>query len=162
MASSFVAGVCGTCTKSERVLEIPHFPPKLIYCRPGARLNKIKKLNIETSMWLLQKMPKTRANGRNIVGCFMLRPFTHPVASTCCCANFETFYFFIYVQTDTTTSNIVGLDKNFAFVCTKLFQYPLFTSLRQFMPFFLPMKIPLRATNLNLLQVLSRVQLNTK
>ena len=38
-------------------------------------------------------MLKTRANGRNIVGCFMLRPFVHPVASTCCCANFETFYF---------------------------------------------------------------------
>ena len=28
-------------------------------------------------------MPKTRANGRNVVGCFMLRLFAHPVASTC-------------------------------------------------------------------------------
>ena len=26
---------------------------------------------------------KPRANGRNIVGCYMLRPFAHPVA--CCC-----------------------------------------------------------------------------
>ena len=31
---------------------------------------------------------RLRANGRNIVGCYMLRPFPHPVA--CCCAKFET------------------------------------------------------------------------
>ena len=31
---------------------------------------------------------KPRANGRNIVGCYMLRPFAHPVA--CCCTKFET------------------------------------------------------------------------
>ena len=31
---------------------------------------------------------KPRANGRNIVKCYMLRPFAHPVA--CCCAKFET------------------------------------------------------------------------
>ena len=39
---------------------------------------------------------KPRANGRNIVGCYMLRPFAHPVASccanvvACCWAKFET------------------------------------------------------------------------
>ena len=31
---------------------------------------------------------RLRPNGRNIVGCYMLRPFPHPVA--CCCAKFET------------------------------------------------------------------------
>ena len=31
---------------------------------------------------------KPRANGRNIVGCYMLRPFAHAVA--CCCAKFKT------------------------------------------------------------------------
>ena len=31
---------------------------------------------------------KPRANGHNIVGCYMLHPFAHPVA--CCCAKFET------------------------------------------------------------------------
>ena len=32
--------------------------------------------------WTNEKA-KPRANGRNIVGCYMLRPFAHPVA--CCC-----------------------------------------------------------------------------
>ena len=41
-------------------------------------------------------MLKTRANGPNIVGCFMLRPFAHPDA--CCCAKFETFYFLSTVR----------------------------------------------------------------
>ena len=31
---------------------------------------------------------QTRANRCNIVGCYLLRPFAHPVA--CCCAKFET------------------------------------------------------------------------
>ena len=34
---------------------------------------------------------KPHANGRNIVGCYMLRPCAHPVA--CCCAKFETKLF---------------------------------------------------------------------
>ena len=41
----------------------------------------------------------------NNVGCYMLRPFAHPVA--CCCAQFETGQTFSYVQTDATTPNIV-------------------------------------------------------
>ena len=32
---------------------------------------------------LLNFAVKPRENGRNIVGCYMLRPFAHPV--TCCC-----------------------------------------------------------------------------
>ena len=36
----------------------------------------------------------------NIVGCYMLRPFAHPVA--CCCAKFETCHTFSAVQTDAT------------------------------------------------------------
>ena len=49
---------------------------------------------------------KPRASGRNIIGCYMLRPFTHPVA--CCwmllrvvCAKFETGQTF-----EPTTPNI--------------------------------------------------------
>lgn len=30
-------------------------------------------------------------------------------------------FYLLYAQKDTTTPNIVGLDKNFAFVCTGLF-----------------------------------------
>ena len=49
---------------------------------------------------------KLRANGRgwpttpNIVWCYMLLAFTHPVA--CCCAKFETGQTFNPVQTDAT------------------------------------------------------------
>ena len=43
---------------------------------------------------------RLRANGRNIVGCYMLRLFAHPVA--CCCAKFETGHTFSPVQTDAT------------------------------------------------------------
>ena len=106
-------------------------------------------------------MLKTRANGLNIVGCFMLRRL-HTLMHVAAQSLKPFIFYLLYAQTDTTTPNIVGLDKNFAFVCTGLFWYPFFTSLRQFMPFFLPMKIPLRVTNLNLLQVLSRMQLDTK
>ena len=42
----------------------------------------------------------------NAVGCYMFRPFAHPVA--CCCAKFETGQTFSYVQTGTTATNIVG------------------------------------------------------
>ena len=34
-----------------------------------------------------QRLQKPRANGHNIVGCYMLRPFAHPVA--CCCVLFS-------------------------------------------------------------------------
>ena len=30
-------------------------------------------------------------------------------------------FYLLYAQTDKTTPNVVGLDKNFAFVCTGLF-----------------------------------------
>ena len=33
-------------------------------------------------VWLRIPTGKLRANGRNILGCYMLRPFAHPVA--CC------------------------------------------------------------------------------
>ena len=50
---------------------------------------------------------KLRANGPNIVGCYLLCPFAHPVA--CCwefsCAKFETGQTFSYVQTEATTPN---------------------------------------------------------
>ena len=49
---------------------------------------------------------KPSANGNDIVGCYILCPFAHPVA--CCCAKFETGQTFSYVQMDTTTPNIVG------------------------------------------------------
>ena len=42
----------------------------------------------------------------NIVGCYMLRPFSHPVA--CCCAKFETGETLTYVQMDATTPNFAG------------------------------------------------------
>ena len=42
----------------------------------------------------------------NIVGCYMLRPFAHPVV--CCYANFETGQTISYVKTDATTPSIVG------------------------------------------------------
>ena len=48
----------------------------------------------------------------NIVGCYMLCPFAHPVA--CCsevgsyCAKFETSQTFSYTQTDAITRNIAG------------------------------------------------------
>ena len=50
------------------------------------------------------------ANGRNIVGCYMLRPFAHLVS---CCwellgKELETSQTFSYVQRDATTPNIVG------------------------------------------------------
>ena len=48
----------------------------------------------------------------NIVGCYMLRPFAHPVE--CCCAKFEIGQTFRYVQTDATTpSSGKYLDANF-------------------------------------------------
>ena len=55
-------------------------------------------------------LTELRANGRNIVGCYMLRPFAYPVA---CCwellgKKLETSQTFSYVQTDATTPNIVG------------------------------------------------------
>ena len=47
------------------------------------------------SLWAISKLRlpvswnwESKANGRNIVGCYMLRPFAHPVG--CCCAKFET------------------------------------------------------------------------
>ena len=48
----------------------------------------------------------------NIIGCYMLHPFGHPVA--CCCAKFETGYNFSPVQTDARLLGVVGS------VCTKL------------------------------------------
>ena len=55
-------------------------------------------------------LTEQRANGRNIVGCYMLRPFAHPVA--CCWElldnKLETSQTFSYVQRDATTPNIVG------------------------------------------------------
>ena len=69
-------------------------------------------------------LTEQRANGRNIVGCYMLRPFAHPVA--CCWEllgnKLETSQTFSYVQRDATTPNIVGSSltwKNF------LFQFPI-------------------------------------
>ena len=47
---------------------------------------------------------KSRANGRNIVGCYMLRPFGLPVA--CCCAKFEISQTFTYVHTDALTPTL--------------------------------------------------------
>ena len=44
---------------------------------------KILKLQISRSQ-MPNILLKPRANGRNIVGCYMLRPFTQPGA--CCCA----------------------------------------------------------------------------
>ena len=48
----------------------------------------------------------------NIVGCYMLRPFAHPVACCCvfgsCCAKFEIGQTVSCEQTDATTSNTVG------------------------------------------------------
>ena len=44
---------------------------------------KILKLQISRSQ-MPNILLKPRANERNIVGCYMLRPFTQPVA--CCCA----------------------------------------------------------------------------
>ena len=59
-----------------------------------------------------------RANGRNIVGCYILRPFAHPVA---CCwellrKQFETGQTLSYVQTNASIPNNVGelLANNFA------------------------------------------------
>ena len=43
---------------------------------------------------------RRRANGLNIVGCYMFRPFTHSVA--CCCTKFETGQTFSPVQTNAT------------------------------------------------------------
>ena len=44
-----------------------------------------KKLNLQISRSQMSNiLLKPRANGRIIVGCYMLRPFTQPVA--CCCA----------------------------------------------------------------------------
>ena len=57
---------------------------------------------------------KLLANGRNIVGCYMLPPFAHPVACCCvllgvCCAKSETLQTFMYVEVDATTpNNVVG------------------------------------------------------
>ena len=53
-------------------------------------------LNEVALQQVVKRRVRLRANGRkncwpttpNIVGCYMLRPFTHPVA--CCCAKFET------------------------------------------------------------------------
>ena len=39
-------------------------------------------LGINHLFILYRVVLKPRANGRNIVGCYMLRPFAHPVA--CC------------------------------------------------------------------------------
>ena len=49
-------------------------------------------------------------NGPNIVGCYKLRPFAHPIACCLrvvgsCCAKFETGQTLSYVQTDATTPN---------------------------------------------------------
>ena len=50
------------------------------------------------------------ANGRNTVGCYMLRPFAHPVACCCmlrvvgsCCIRLHTT-----ANTDATSPNTVG------------------------------------------------------
>ena len=59
---------------------------------------------------------KPRANGLNIVECYMLLPFAHPVECCCmllrvagrCCAKLETGQTFSHLQTDTTTPNTVG------------------------------------------------------
>ena len=48
---------------------------------------KLKYYRWGYSRWC-KTILKPRANGRNIVGCYMLRPFAHPVV--CCCAKFET------------------------------------------------------------------------
>ena len=59
---------------------------------------------------------KPCANRRNIVGCYLLRPFAHPVACFACCwkfscTKFETSQIFSYVQMEATTPNIVGPTK---------------------------------------------------
>ena len=48
---------------------------------------------------------KPRANGRSIVGCYILRPFVHPVACSweLFCAKFETGQTFSSVQMDPIT-----------------------------------------------------------
>ena len=68
---------------------------------------------------------KPRANGRNIAGYFLLRPFAHPVA---CCwefigTKFETGQTFSYAQTEATTPNIFGATKLgvVASICTYSF-----------------------------------------
>ena len=87
---------------------------------------KIHKLQISCAQ-MPNILLKPRANERNIVGCYMLRPFTQPVA--CCCAKFETGQTFSYVQTDATTPNIAGpkswellrpLPSSFAFLFSSL------------------------------------------
>ena len=47
---------------------------------------------------------KPRANGRNIVGCYMLRPFAHPAAF--CCVLLLPFKH--HCNKDATTPKIVG------------------------------------------------------
>ena len=54
-----------------------------------------------------------RANGRNIVGCYMLRPFQQTLLHVVsvvgsCCAKFETSQTFSYAQTDAATPKNVG------------------------------------------------------
>ena len=51
---------------------------------PGKHARRTSFIKPElSSLWELKPL----ANGRNIVGCYMLRPFAHPVA--CCCTKFE-------------------------------------------------------------------------
>ena len=47
---------------------------------------------------------KPRANGHNVVGCYMLRPFAHPVA--CCWESLRKVW--NYVKTNSAIHNIVG------------------------------------------------------
>ena len=56
---------------------------------------------------------KPSGNGPNIVGCYMLRPFAHPIS--CCCVllevvaqRIETGQTLSYVQMDATTPNNFG------------------------------------------------------
>ena len=69
-------------------------------------------------------LPRLRANGRNIVGCYILRPFAHLLhAVGCCCTKFETLRNNMQqgVQTD-AACNIQQcwelLANNVASVCT--------------------------------------------
>ena len=62
------------------MLFFPFFQTSLTNCTPEKRA---QEKNGKKFFVLL----KPRANGHNIVGCYMLRPFAHPVA--CCCVLFS-------------------------------------------------------------------------
>ena len=105
------------CLKPSQYLK-KVYPPKLMKTYLFRFISSIFRIyNIIKS--------KPRANGRNIAGYFLLRPFAHPVA---CCwefigTKFETGQTFSYAQTEATTPNIFGATKLgvVASICTYSF-----------------------------------------